>query len=55
MRKKVQMTMSVVSDLLLDWDGKLPVDPSKFAVAKGISVLYDENLGQIREVRVFFP
>ena len=49
------MTMSVVSDLLLDWDGKLPVDPSKFAVAKGISVLYDENLGQIREVRVFFP
>ena len=49
------MTMSVVSDLLLDWDGKLPVDPSKFAVAKGISVLYDENLGKSGRSGYFSP
>ena len=38
------MTLPVVADLLMGWDGKLPVDPSKFAVENGISVLYDDEL-----------
>lgn len=38
------MTSAVASQLLMGWDGTLPVDPTKFAVASGISVKYDKGL-----------
>ena len=38
------MTSAVVSNLLMGWNGILPVDPTQFAAENGISVRYDQSL-----------
>ena len=38
------MALKEVQDLLKEWEGSLPVDPSALAVKHGISVLFEKDM-----------